>query len=213
MNSTTPLRGLFLVGALTCLALGCANPADSAPDAEVSEAAPSTATPIDEASIEFAIDPSSSISFVGSKVTGSHDGGFHVFDGSIRLAGTEPSRSGVNLTIDTTSLWADDERLTGHLKSADFFDVETFPTAAFESTTIEANADGGYDVTGNLTLHGVTKSIRFPATIEVHDGHVSARAEFSINRFDFDIVYPGKTDDLIREEVLIRFELSASATA
>ncbi|MCB1055013.1 MAG: YceI family protein, partial [Acidobacteria bacterium] len=97
-------------------------------------------------------------------------------------------------------------------KSADFFDVETYPTATFHSTGVAAGeTEGTYSVTGDLTLHGVTKQITFPATIAVTDDEVSAQAEFSINRFDFDIKYPGKPDDLIREEVVIGLDINAMA--
>src|SRR5690606_11850656 len=131
--------------------------------------------------------------------TGSHDGGFKTFSGTVTLSGESPESAAVAITIDTTSLWADNDKLADHLKSKDFFDVEQFPEAKFESTSIVASADG-FDVTGNLTLHGVTKSITFPALIEVAEDTITAKAEFSINRKDFEILYPGKPDDLIRDE-------------
>ena len=190
---------------LALLAFGCANPADDKPEAAVGEAEPvPEATEVGQA---FTIDPGqSTLGFVGSKITGSHDGGFNVFEGTINVVNNDPTASSVSVRIDTTSLWADDDRLTDHLKSSDFFDVENLPESTFESTSIEPAADG-YTVTGNLTLHGVTKSISFPAQIEVGAGSVTAQAEFFIKRFDFDIVYPGKPDDLIRDEVVIKFDL------
>jgi len=69
--------------------------------------------------------------------------------------------------------------------------------------------DGQATVTGNLELHGVKKSIRFPATFTVEGGVVKANAEFSINRRDFGLVYPGMPDDLIRDDVLIRLAIQA----
>ena len=195
--------GLTLLLAL--LAFGCANPADDKPEAAVGEAEPvPEATEVGQV---FTIDPSqSTLGFVGSKITGSHDGGFNVFEGTINVVNNDPTASSVSVRIDTTSLWADDDRLTDHLKSSDFFDVGNLPEATFESTSIEPAADG-FTVTGNLTLHGVTKSISFPAQIEVGAGRVTAQAEFFVKRFDFDIVYPGKPDDLIRDEVVIKFDL------
>jgi len=190
------------------LVLGCANPADGKPEAEVSDPAPVPETVAEGHRYVF-VPAESTLSFTGSKVTGSHEGGFEQFDGTIELVEGEPTASRVTIEIDTTSLWADDDRLTKHLKSPDFFDVATFPTATFESTSIEAGAEG-YTVTGNLTLHGVTKSVSFPAQIEVGPESVAAQAEFFIKRFDFDIVYPGKPDDLIRDEVVIRFDVVAA---
>jgi polyisoprenoid-binding protein YceI len=210
-------RNLFLsiVGLSVVALFACANPADGVPEAGVAE--PAAAPGADHVNagdgVALALDESSSITWVGSKITGSHDGGFKSFTGGISLVDGDPTRSSVHVTIDTTTLWADNEKLTGHLKSADFFDVATYPEATFRSTAIQPANDGGFEITGDLTLHGVTKSITFPASIEVTDGSVSAKAEFVLMRFDFGIVYPGKPDDLIRDEVVVRFDLRASAPA
>src|SRR5690606_18049800 len=113
--------------------------------------------------------------------------------------------------IDTASLVADAEKLTGHLKSEDFFDVERFPTARFVSTSIQKGGEGEstHTVTGNLTLRDVTKSIAFPAKIEAEGDEVEVEAEFAINRRDFGIVYPGMPDDLIKDDVLIKLDVDA----
>jgi polyisoprenoid-binding protein YceI len=191
---------------LAAAATGCADPAKDQPKAAVAEPAPVPA-PSDEAR-RFEIAKTSEVLFVGSKVTGSHDGGFKVFAGEVRTVGDDPTRSSVSVSIDTTSLWSDNERLTGHLKSADFFEVETYPTATFQST--EVVREGAiYRMTGNLTLHGVTKSVSFPVDINIGPSCVTARAKFSINRFDFGIVYPGKAEDLIRDEVVIKLNITA----
>ena len=64
-----------------------------------------------------------------------------------------------------TSTFTDAEKLTGHLKSGDFFDVEKFPQSTFDITELKKNSDSDYTVSGNFTLHGVTKNITFPATV------------------------------------------------
>ena len=207
-----PIAALLMAGALAC-----ANPADNAPDAVVEEpaaapAAEETVADTGEAAT-YAFADGSAIGFVGSKVTGSHEGGFESFDGWVSVNGTDLTTTQVNVTIDTDSLWSDNDNLTGHLKSADFFDVATYPTSTFESTGVVDNGDGTYTVTGNLELHGVTKQISFPANITLDDTGMAVQTEFSINRFDFEIVYPGKTDDLIREEVLIKLDLKAQAAS
>ncbi len=200
----------FLFGLIVLVALvGCAaDPAADKPDAEVSEALPLTEPVAGGTPLVFSDD--STVTWVGSKVTGRHDGGFHVFEGEIYLVNDDPTASSVSVTIDTTSLWSDTDRLTGHLKSADFFDVETYPTATFTSTSIVA-AESGYTVTGNLNLHGVEKSISFPAEIEVAGGDVTINALFAIKRFDFGIEYPGMTDDLIRDEIALTLALTSRA--
>jgi polyisoprenoid-binding protein YceI len=203
------LIGIFLLALLGIL--GCANPAKDKPEAEVS-APVETEHAAEPAGVLYSIAEGSRIDFVGSKVTGSHEGGFNQFSGEITLVDNDPASSRLSLTIDLTSLWADGPKLTGHLKSPDFFDVETYGTATFEMTGITGDA-GAYTVTGNLDLHGVAKSISFPATINVGEQEITAAAEFSIKRFDFGIVYPGKTDNLIRDEVVIKFDLKATPAA
>ncbi len=207
---TLPLYLLFAFLAL--VAVGCADPAADAPDAVVQEPAAAPAPAADEtATAAYGLSEDSTIGFVGSKVTGSHEGGFKSFSGKVSVTGASAEGSSVEVTIDATSLWADNEKLAGHLKSADFFDVETHPTASFQSAGITANEDGTHTLTGNLDLHGVTKQISFPANVEVDDHGFSATAEFSINRMDFEIKYPGKPDDLIRDEVLIKLDLKSAA--
>jgi polyisoprenoid-binding protein YceI len=191
---------------LVAIAVGCADPAKDKPQAEVKQAAAEPERPMDAQ--RFVMSEGSSIGFVGSKVTGSHEGGFNAFEGEVLLVGGDPTMSSVNITIDATSLWADNERLTGHLQSPDFFDIETYPTASFKSTAITA-ADMGYMMAGNLTLHGITKSVTFPVEITVEGGQVSASAEFAIKRFEYEMTYPGKADDLIRDDVVIKLEVVA----
>ncbi len=154
----------------------------------------------------------SKVEFTGSKVTGKHEGGFKAFTGTIDLVNSKPAESSVSVDIDAASVYSDDEKLTGHLKSADFFEVEKFPKASFKSTKIEADAAKGadaYTVTGDFNLHGVTKSISFPATIKTGADSVDVDTEFAINRKDFNINYPGQTDNLINDNVVIKLTLKA----
>jgi polyisoprenoid-binding protein YceI len=205
---------LYLLAAILLVsASGCANPATDAPDAVVEESTPKPASEAEGtvAGTVYQLSEGSSVGFVGAKITGSHDGGFNSFSGTVAVANGTPEGANVEVVIDTTSLWADNEKLTGHLKSADFFDVENHPTATFTSTAIAANEDGSYTLTGSLDLHGITKQISFPANIEVDDHGFSAAAEFAINRMDFDIKYPGRPDDLIRDEVLIKLDLRSAS--
>lgn len=162
----------------------------------------------------YSITPAESkVEFTGSKVTGKHDGGFKEFTGTIDLVNSKAVESSVWVSIDTASTFSDDEGLTNHLKSADFFDVAKFPKASFKSTKIEADTAKGadiYTVTGDFTFHGVTKSITFPATIKTSAEKVEVESEFTISRKDFGITYEGKADNLIRDGVVIRLNLSAS---
>ncbi len=196
--ATTLTFGLLLLAIAAC-----SNPADDKSKAVTGEAAPAASAP---ASAEkYSINPENSkIEFVGSKVTGSHNGSFGKFSGAIDYAG-QPEKSRVNIAIDLDSLTTDDPNLTAHLKTPDFFDVAKYPQATFQSTEIKAGGEKGatHTVTGNLQMHGVTKSVTFPATIAVTPQAVSVDSSFAINRKDFGINYAGAADNLIRNDVVL----------
>lgn len=219
---------LLVVGLLTTS--GCKDPAADVPEATVESPTEGSAdeTAAEEAGDEATDDQdeeaaepettelafngeTSSIGFTGSKVTGSHDGGFNDFAGTITLVGDDATASSVEVTIQMASVFSDSERLTGHLQNDDFFDVPNHPTGTFTSTSITEGADGDatHTITGDLTLRGTTQTISFPATIQIDEASVKASAEFSINRMDFGISYAGRQDDLIRELVVLRLNLEA----
>ncbi|MFI5300300.1 MAG: YceI family protein [Polyangiales bacterium] len=152
---------------------------------------------------------SSKVGFIGSKITGKHEGSFEKFTGTIELTNGKPESAKVSIDIDIASVKTDQDKLITHLKSKDFFDVEHFPKATFVSTSIVASTTPGstHTVTGDFELHGVKRAISFPATITVTGDTASATAEFSINRKDFGVVYPGKPDDLIKDGVLIKLAI------
>lgn len=154
----------------------------------------------------------SAITFVGYKVTGQHSGGFTAFSGVVDLVNGKPEESSVSVEIEAVSVFADDAKLTDHLKTKDFFEVEKFPKASFRSTKIEAGAKGpdNFTVTGDLELHGVTKSITFPAKIDVTDTDVTVKASFMLNRKDFGIVYSGPADNLIRDDVALMLDVKTA---
>jgi polyisoprenoid-binding protein YceI len=195
---------------------GCEDPAkgkakattsDAIPTASVSPLAASAAA---ATTAKYAFDQSSSkVGWVGSKVTGKHEGGFATFKGTVDVEGGAPEKSKVNVEIQTDSLTSDTEQLTGHLKSPDFFDTKAQPKASFVSTEIKKGGDKGasHTVTGNLTIKGISKSITFPATITLTGDAANVDAEFSINRRDFSLNYAGKPNDLIRDDVVIKLTI------
>ena len=224
----TKIPARFAVLAVPVLALalaGCEDPTKDMPKATVSSAAPAKApdmpaktdtakapTAAPAGAETLALDPSSSaLGFVGSKVTGKHEGKFTTFTGTITLAGGKAEGGKINVEIDLGSVKTDQDKLDGHLKTKDFFDVEKFPKATFTSTDIKPGGEKGatHTITGDLDLHGVKKSISFPATITVNADGATGTAEFSINRKDFGLVYPGKPDDLIRDDVVLKLSLKA----
>ena len=191
----------------TLLLCSCSNPATNQPRAVTSDAAPTS--PASTGGEKYRIVPETSkITFVGSKVTGKHDGGFEKFSGTIDYNG-KPETSKVTITIDITSVKTDADGLTKHLQTADFFDVAKFPEAKFESTEIKPGGEKGatHTVTGNLTLHGVTKAVTFPANIVVAPDAITVDSTFAINRKDFGINFAGASDNLIRDDVVLTLKV------
>jgi polyisoprenoid-binding protein YceI len=92
-------------------------------------------------------------------------GKFTKFSGALEVDDADMTKSKVSVDVDVTSIDTAEEKRDGHLKSPDFFDVEKFPKAHFVSKSIKKNGDN-YDVTGDLTLHGVTKEITLHSTFE-----------------------------------------------
>jgi len=205
-NMLKLIRISLTITSIAIMAAGCSNPADEMTKANV-EKAKSTSDNSGVQGKKYTIAEGSTIGFVGSKVTGSHDGGFKEFSGEIKVADGkivgEPT-----IVIDMDSTWTDSDRLTRHLKTSDFFDVPSHPTSTFTVTAVDGTGETA-NVTGNLDLHGVTKSISFPAKIAVNDMEVTLQAEFAFNRRDFNINYDGKANDLIRDNVGITLNIVA----
>lgn len=199
--------------ALAAILSACSNPAANASKAVTSDATAQTKPSAASAAEEKlpVTNENSRIEFVGSKVTGSEGGRFEKFSGTLYLVESAPEKSRVEISIDMNSVVTDAGGLAEHLKSADFFDAPKFPEATFATTEIKPGGEKGatHTVTGNLDLHGVKKAITFPATIKVDASAATLDAEFAINRKDFRITYAGRTNDLIRDEVLLKLHVRA----
>lgn len=213
MSALLRLGRLSIVGLAALALAACDDPSKGKTKAVTTEAVTDTIEAKNAAAgttTTYAFDQTTSkVEWTGSKVTGKHDGGFKTFKGTVTLVDQTPEKSSVSVEIDTDSLYTDNERLVGHLKSPDFFDVAKFPKASFTSTEVKKGGDKGasHTVTGNLTLHGVTKGVTFPANVKTTPGGVDVDAEFAINRKDFGLVYAGKPDDLIRDDVVIKLTI------
>ncbi|APZ95055.1 YceI family protein [Fuerstiella marisgermanici] len=164
------------------------------------------ATAADGDSIALTPD-NTTIAFIGSHVTDekpdpkARTGQFEKFDGTAIVEGGE--LKSLEVAIDTTSITTEQDKLTNHLKSPDFFDVNQHPEASFAATKIEAGEAGQVVVTGDLTLLGTTKTISFPATVSTEDG-LKLDAEFTIQRTAFGMEYgPDKVEDDVQMMVTI----------
>jgi polyisoprenoid-binding protein YceI len=197
---------------IALLLSACEDPATNKTKAVTSETTNSqTQTARQSKGESLPVTPETSrVEFTGSKVTGKHDGGFKQFSGNIDLVNNKPEESQVTVDIDMKSVFTDADGLTEHLQTGDFFEVEKYPKSSFVSTKIVPDAAKGannYTVTGDLEMRGQKKTITFPAVITVNPNEVGVDTEFAINRKDFGIVYAGKADDLIRDDVVIRLNL------
>lgn len=213
----TTTKLLTTVAFVTCslVTAGCNDPSKGKSKATAGEAVTVTSQQASASvlsSAKYTFDASTSkIRWTGSKVTGKHEGGFGTFTGSVDVGDSSPEKSKVTVDIDTTSITSDDPKLTKHLSSADFFDVAKFPKATFVSTSIARGGDKGasHTVTGNLTIKGISKSIRFPATIVIAGDTANLDAEFTINRRDFQLNYAGMPNDLIRDDVVLALSIKS----
>jgi polyisoprenoid-binding protein YceI len=199
------IAGIMLMSA-------CSDPAADKTKAVTGEATKVASPAAATQGQKYLITPQNSkIEFTASKVTGSHNGSFGDFSGQIDHLNT-PDQGRVTITIKADSITTDTPDLTKHLKTADFFDVAKFPEATFVSTSIKAGGENGasHTVTGNLTMHGVTKAVTFPATISVTPDVASVDSTFTINRKDFGINYAGQADNLIRDNVVLKLTIRAS---
>ncbi|MFW0716312.1 YceI family protein [Pedobacter sp. N23S346] len=145
--------------------------------------------------VAYTVDPAkSTITWIGKKVTGSHNGTIALQSGTLNVDGKKVT--GGTFTIDMNSIKDADgsAKLEGHLKADDFFGTTKFPTSTFVITKV-AGSGAALTVTGNLTIKGITKPVTFPATVAVNaDGTVSALAgKITVDRTKYDIRYGSKS--------------------
>jgi polyisoprenoid-binding protein YceI len=145
-------------------------------------------------------------------------GTFDSFTGTA-TSGRNLEGAAISLDIDAASINTRNEGRDGHVKSADFFDVENFPKITFTSTEVKAKGDDELEVTGDLTIKDVTKSVTidFEFEGEVVDSFGATRAgfegELEINRTDYGLTWnaPLKTDGvLVSEKIKLNFDISAT---
>lgn len=139
-------------------------------------------------------------------------GRFLDFDGGITFDRDAPENSEVHVTVQTDSINMDDEKWDAHLKNQDFFHVETYPEMTFKSTGIKLTGEKTADITGDLTLLGVTKPVTLHTTFNKADKHpfgdeyhAGFTAKGALKRSDFGMTYglPGVGDDV---ELMINVE-------
>ncbi|CAH0231788.1 MULTISPECIES: YceI family protein [Chryseobacterium] len=154
---------------------------------------------------------------VAKSEASSHDGTVKVKSGDMVMKGNQ--LVGGSFVLDMTSINATDlsgeyqQKLNGHLKNGDFFEVEKFPTASFKITGIKKNNDKIYSslVTGNLTVKGKTNPVTFPAKISYSKGVVSLVSnKFSFDRQKFDVAYKSTMQDVfVKDDIDMQVKVTA----
>ncbi|GHB25094.1 YceI family protein [Mongoliitalea lutea] len=231
--------GLFVAAAL--LAFACGKPGDTVETTDAQDVAAGSGVTL------AISPETSSVNWTGYKPTGKHWGIIPVTSGEVMVEGTTltGARFAFDITgLRIDDIPADNEnygKLWGHLQSADFFDAANFPEAVFEMTGVEPFSAGSIEdkdefetentpasdselagnpthwISGNLTMRGTTKNIKFPATVSIVDGAVSAKAGFNIDRTAWGLAYGDESnavdkakDQFIYNTVSVGFDIKAN---
>jgi polyisoprenoid-binding protein YceI len=178
---------------------------------------------------QYEIDPAhSSLQFsVRHMMVSNARGTFSGVKGTVTYDPANPSALSVNATVDASSINSNDAQRDAHLKSADFFDVAQYPTITFKSSKAEKKGDGEYSISGDLTLHGVTK----PVTLQVEEvteqtkdpwgnQRLGASVKTKLKRSEFGLTWNTALETggvVVGDEVKLDFEIqmikAKSATA
>ncbi|MBL1069188.1 YceI family protein [Streptomyces sp. 7-21] len=172
----------------------------------------------------YTIDPAhTSIGFVArhamvTKVRGT----FNEFEGSVTIDKDEPSRSRVTVTIKADSIDTRNKDRDAHLRSNDFLAMDQYPEITFVSTGVRQTGDTSLELTGDLTIRGVTRSVTIPFEFEgaAADPFGNVRIGFSgstkINRKDFGVTWNAALETggvLVSDQVTLEFDVSAVKSA
>ncbi|WP_129668627.1 YceI family protein [Phytoactinopolyspora endophytica] len=149
-------------------------------------------------------------------------GSFNEFEGTVKIDGDDPSNSSAKVVVKTGSIDTRNGQRDGHLRTNDFLDVEQYPEISFTTTSIREAGDEGFEVTGDLTIKDVTKSVTVPfeyggaATDPFGNFRVGFEGQIVIERKDFNVAWNAPLETggvLIGDKVTLEFEVSAIKNA
>jgi polyisoprenoid-binding protein YceI len=149
-------------------------------------------------------------------------GAFNEFEGSAYLDGDNPANSSAKVTIKAASIDTRNGQRDDHLRSNDFLAMEQYPEITFVSTSVRQTGDDSFEVTGDLTIKGVTNSVTVPLTYEgaATDPFGNVRVGFegsvTINRKDYGVTWNAALETggvLVSEKITLEFEVSAIKNA
>lgn len=217
------MRNLLILGGLiSFILITSCNTKPEGEKAETSEAGEALTSGAKQYQVNTA---ESKIMWEGAKINKKHNGTINLTSGSLSV--DDGVIEAGEFTVDMSSLSNQDmqpgdmkDKLESHLKSADFFDVEQFPTAKFQITKIsnlEGDANATHLVYGNLTMKNITKEIGFKANVDVSPSGVSVvTPPFTIDRSEWDVRYGSDKffddlkDNAINNEIGLQVNLKAS---
>jgi polyisoprenoid-binding protein YceI len=184
----------------------------------------STGTDLSQLTGTYTLDPAHSrIGFTArhamvTKVRGA----FNEFTGTAVLDGANPANSTATVTIKAASIDTRNEQRDGHLRSNDFLSMDEYPEITFVSTSVKETGENEFELTGDLTLRGVTNSITIPFTFEgiATDPYGNVRVGFegavAISRTDYGVTWNTALETggvLVSDKVVLEFEISAIKNA
>ncbi len=170
----------------------------------------------------YKVDPNhSSVGFTIRHFVSNVPGRFRDFQGIVKYDRQNPAASSVEFTVQAASIDTDNDDRDNHLRSADFFDVQKFPTLTFTSTKVAPRDANTLDVTGDLTLHGVTRTVTIPVeilgTMQGPRGEKAGfEAGFSLNRKEYGITWNRVFDaggSLLGDDVKVSISIEADRQA
>ncbi|WP_347922432.1 YceI family protein [Pontimicrobium sp. SW4] len=206
-----PVLKIFTILMLTIAFVSCKNKAEEAKTTEATETTEAQAT-----SIKYMANPANTlIEWAGYKPTGQHNGTILLESGVFTVNNGKIESGTFIINMTTLKDYDGSERLEGHLKSADFFDVEKYPNAAFEVTGLE-EVDGKTMLSGNLTLKEKKNNVTFPVTFSEKDDIFTLTSEtFTIDRSKWDVKYGSKSffdnlgDKFINDDIELKIVVNA----
>lgn len=157
----------------------------------------------------------------GKKVTGEHSGTVKLENGTVMTDGSK--LTGGTFTFNMNSITCTDltdaeynAKFIGHMKSEDFFNTAKFPTSTFKITKVTPKGGDKFDITGNMTIKGITNAVTFPATVKVAGNTLTADGKATLDRTKYDIRYGSKSffenigDKAIYDDFTVEMKLVAN---
>ncbi|MGB3180840.1 MAG: YceI family protein [Cyclobacteriaceae bacterium] len=232
---TLKFTGILSVAAMLAMG-GCT----SSPDSDKAEVGEAQEVQEVASAASYAVNAEeSSVTWVGTKPGGRHNGTFGIEDGSLSVEGDKIVGGKVAISLSDIKVedleGEDEQKLVGHLQSPDFFSTEEYPGAEFVIVSTEPIGEGDdaemenegeeeeykisnptHKITGNLTMRGNTKSITFPAKVDMSGDQITARAKFNIDRTEWGVSYGDESkavdkakDQFIYNTVNVGFDIVA----